>query len=283
MNVLFEDWKLWLPVVLGISGVSCMLPRERPALRSLGSLMGLVALAMLLVLNFPSPVQPSSADLPAILHEAMFHVFAITAIVAGTLMITDKNPVYSALYFALVTLSVCGLFLRNSAPFLSAATIIIYAGAIIVTFLFVIMLAQQGGLTAYDRHAHQPTLVTIAACGLLLALLVTLREAGSNTPRFDRNGAAMPRGLTFNDSWKERDGRPDATAAQKTARPAQAIRSNVFSEPPADNPREIGSLRGLGRSLFTDYLFAVELAGTVLLIAAIGAIAIAPRRAQGHL
>jgi NADH-quinone oxidoreductase subunit J len=42
-------------------------------------------------------------------------------------------------------------------------------------------------------------------------------------------------------------------------------------------------MQGLGRSLFGDYLFAVELAGTLLLVAAVGAIAIAPRRARGTL
>ncbi|MFN5200109.1 MAG: NADH-quinone oxidoreductase subunit J, partial [Planctomyces sp.] len=45
----------------------------------------------------------------------------------------------------------------------------------------------------------------------------------------------------------------------------------------------VGSMKGLGRSLFGDYLFAVELAGTILLVASIGAIAIAPRREEGAL
>jgi NADH-quinone oxidoreductase subunit J len=47
--------------------------------------------------------------------------------------------------------------------------------------------------------------------------------------------------------------------------------------------QSLGTMRGLGRSLFGDYLFAVELAGTLLLVATIGAIAIAPRRARGTL
>ncbi len=46
---------------------------------------------------------------------------------------------------------------------------------------------------------------------------------------------------------------------------------------------DLGSLRNVGVSLFTDYLYAVELAGTALLIATIGAIAIARRRTQGTL
>jgi NADH-quinone oxidoreductase subunit J len=50
---------------------------------------------------------------------------------------------------------------------------------------------------------------------------------------------------------------------------------------PADG--QIGTMRGLGRSLFGDYLFAVEIAGTLLLVGAVGAIAISPRRSQGTL
>ena len=90
------------------------------------------------------------------------------------LMITNRNPVYSALWFALVTLSICGLFLLQSAPFLAAATIIVYAGAIVVTFVFVIMLAQQSGATIYDQRSRQPLLATIAAFVLLGALLATI-------------------------------------------------------------------------------------------------------------
>jgi NADH-quinone oxidoreductase subunit J len=51
----------------------------------------------------------------------------------------------------------------------------------------------------------------------------------------------------------------------------------------ADAKHPVGNMKGLGKSLFGDYLFAVELAGTLLLVASIGAIAIAPRREQGAL
>jgi NADH-quinone oxidoreductase subunit J len=51
----------------------------------------------------------------------------------------------------------------------------------------------------------------------------------------------------------------------------------------ADSEHPVCNMKGLGKSLFGDYLFAVELAGTLLLVASIGAIAIAPRREQGAL
>ena len=116
----------------------------------------------------------------------LFTVFATSAIVCAILMITNHNPVYSALWFALVTLSVCGLFLLQSAPFLAAATVIVYAGAIVVTFVFVIMLAQQSGATVYDQRSRQPFLATVAAFLLLGALLSTLTRGDGG--RFSRGG-----------------------------------------------------------------------------------------------
>jgi NADH-quinone oxidoreductase subunit J len=182
----------------------------------------------------------------------LFCVFATAAIACAILMITNRNPVYSALWFALVTLSTCGLFWLQHARFLAAATVIVYAGAIVVTFVFVIMLAQQSGATVYDQYSRQPFLATVAAFLLLGALLSTLRAV---TPDDFRVAASHA---------------PSAAA-------------NPLSQLPDNEPMDNETMRGLGRSLFGDYLYAVELAGTLLLVATIGAIAIAPRRRRGTL
>jgi NADH-quinone oxidoreductase subunit J len=190
---------------------------------------------------------------PVSVESILFWIFAAAALVCAVMMITSRNPVYAALWFALVTLSTCGLFLLQSAPFLAAATIVVYAGAIVVTFLFVMMLAQQRGETFYDQRARQPLAATVVAFVLLGALLYTIQMWGQN------NAIAEAQG-------------PAATVTVST---------NELSRPPADAP--IGTVHELGRSLFGDYLFAVELAGTLLLIASIGAIAMAPRRPEGTL
>lgn len=252
MNWTAENMNLLLPLALGWLAVWLLLPSEKPRGRILG---GLTAVAALLVLQ--ATLLPPAGDL---VRDVMFYVFAGAAILCAGLMITDKNPVYAALWFALTTLAVCGLFLLNSAPFLAAATIIVYAGAIIVTFLFVIMLAQQAGSANYDRQAFQPGVASLLSFVLLGALLFSLQE------------------------WGGIDGKAtDVVKHGQFMTLPEGVQANVLSQPPASNPREIGSLRVLGRSLFTDYLYAVELAGTVLLVATIGAIAIAPRRSQGHL
>src|SRR5207344_2657446 len=101
----------------------------------------------------------------------LFYGFSGLAVVFAALMITSRNPARSALAFAVVVLSTCGLFLLLAAPFLMAATIVIYAGAIIVTFLFVLMLAQQEGLSDADARSREPLLATLAGFALLGVLL----------------------------------------------------------------------------------------------------------------
>jgi NADH-quinone oxidoreductase subunit J len=186
----------------------------------------------------------------ALEQRILFVAFATAAILAAVLMITNRNPVYSALWFALATLAVCGLFLMQSAPFLAAATVIVYAGAIVVTFVFVIMLAQQSGATVYDQRSRQPLLGTVFGLLLLGALMAMLKTSSAEDLHFT-------------------DGQSPVAAA------------NVLSQPAKGE--QLGAMLGLGRSLFGDYLFAVELAGTLLLVATIGAIAIAPRRRGGTL
>ena len=249
-----ENGLLLIPLGLGWLAVWWLMPSVKQRPRILGGLAGLAAILMMQMM-----LLPPAGDA---VRNGLFFLFAAAAVISAALMITDRNPVYSALWFALVTLAVCGLFLLNTAPFLAAATIIVYAGAIIVTFLFVIMLAQQQGTAeSYDTRPVQPGFASLGAFILLGALFFTLQE------------------------W----GRIGGVGASEHAEPGQFIsvpadlHPNPLSQAAHDNPTEICSLRVLGRSLFGDYLYSVEMAGTVLLIATIGAIAIAPRRSQGTL
>jgi NADH-quinone oxidoreductase subunit J len=239
-----EHWPGVLALALMGGGVWWLMPRQTNLPKVVGMLAALVGAFLL-----ASRVRAAEGPLG---ETILFTVFATSAIVCAILMITNHNPVYSALWFALVTLSVCGLFWMQYAPFLAAATVIVYAGAIVVTFVFVIMLAQQSGATVYDQRSRQPFLATLAAFLLLGALLSTLRSATAE----------------------------DFHVAASTP---QAVAANSFSQLPESQPLNQNQMRGLGRSLLGDYLFAVELSGTLLLVATIGAIAIAPRRRRGTL
>ncbi len=102
-----------------------------------------------------------------------FSALALVGLVGAVRMITHKKPVYSALYFIMVVVSVTGLLVLMQAQFLAAALLIIYAGAILVTYIFVIMLAQQSGPAAYDSQAREPLLGCV--CGFVLLAVIAGR------------------------------------------------------------------------------------------------------------
>src|SRR5947207_1273185 len=98
--------------------------------------------------------------------SVFFWLFSAIAIAGAVRVVTHPRPVYSALYFVLVVMASAGLFILLWAEFMAAALVIIYAGAILVTYVFVIMLAthsarpgevegsEVGGLNEYDIHSR---------------------------------------------------------------------------------------------------------------------------------
>jgi NADH-quinone oxidoreductase subunit J len=264
MNALI-DWisqnrgQLVVPV-FGFIALYLLLPRENGFWRPVGIAFGVVALGVLGFL-FGSP--------GTTLHGALFYMFAGMAIAAAAATVTFPNPIYSALSFAIVVLSVSGLFVLRNAMFLAATTVIIYAGAIVVTFLFIIMLSRHPGNAPYDRNAREPFLAALAAFLLLNVLLLTLVDWRQNGIRQPLAAAAKTLGSK------------KSLAAISRGRvgfvPIHGTDPYTHSQMLTDEP---SPLRGLGRTFFTDYLFAVELAGTLLLVAGVGAVAIAPRRVR---
>jgi NADH-quinone oxidoreductase subunit J len=108
-----------------------------------------------------------------------FFSLALLGLWAAIRVVTHSRPVYSALYFVLVALTVAGLLVLMQAEFLAAALVIIYAGAILVTYVFVIMLAQQaGGPARYDATAREPLLGCLTGF-VLLALLAARMMHGA--------------------------------------------------------------------------------------------------------
>jgi NADH-quinone oxidoreductase subunit J len=140
-----------------------------------------------------------------------------------------------------------------------------------VTFLFIIMLSRHPGNAPYDRHAREPFLASLAAFLLLSILLFTLSDWRQNP--FGQPAPSTAKSEVA--SKKTRDETPQ-TRAGFIPIPKGHDRypnSRMLTDEPSP-------LRGLGRTFFSDYLFVVELAGTLLLVAGVGAVAIAPRRVR---
>src|SRR5262245_23737235 len=113
----------------------------------------------------------------------VFTITAIVAIVGGAALLLSKNAVHSALFMLLNFSAIAVLFLLLRAPFLFAVQLIVYAGAIIVLFLFVVMLlGAERAEDETDRLAWQRPLAL--AMGLVLL-------AGAVYASFFRSGAAL--------------------------------------------------------------------------------------------
>jgi len=172
--------------------------------------------------------------LPLELHwseAGLFYVLTVITLVSAVATISMENAVYAAIWFALSLLGTAGLFFFQGAQFVAIATIVVYAGAIVVTLLFVIMLAQPEGQATYDRisWARSSKTVSVITAALLVALLtVTLEQV---TPAVTTVASHT-----------------DLLQAEHVAL--------------------------LGKHLFTEHLIEIEIAGTLLLVALVGAVAI---------
>ncbi|HVZ21162.1 MAG TPA: NADH-quinone oxidoreductase subunit J [Vicinamibacterales bacterium] len=166
-----------------------------------------------------------------------FYLFSALAIVASALVIGQKNPMYSVLLLVASFGAMAGLFIQLDAPFVAVALMIVYAGAIMVLFLFVVMLlnAPREDAATWDRtHPLRHPVVTrfgAILSGILIVLLAwALLRAGFTAP--------------------------------------------VASRAPGD---AVGSVAELGRVLFTSYSFAFEATSILILVAMVGAVVLARR------
>jgi len=209
-------------VALGAAGVYFLLPKAGRSTKAGGAVLALAALAALIVFS----VREFTSERT----DIYYYIFSSLALIAATLVITQTRPVYSALYVVVLILAVAGLCLLLEAEFLAAALVMIYGGAILVTYVFVIMLAQQSGQSIYDRRARGP----FAACFVGFLLVATI-------------GGAMTEFI-----------------------------SSV--EPRAEAPEVMHNTQAVGLLVMTRYVVVLEVAGVLLLLALVGAIAIARKR-----
>jgi NADH-quinone oxidoreductase subunit J len=168
----------------------------------------------------------------------LFYALSGLAILTSALVVGQRNPMYSVMFLIAAFGALAGLYIQLDAPFVAVAQIIIYAGAIMVLFLFVVMLlnAPQEDAGEWDQ-AHPLRQPAVTRFGTLLAALLVVQLAWALLRASELEGAV--------------DGRTGAEA--------------------------ISSVRELGRVLFTDYMFAFEATSILILVAMLGAVVLARR------
>ena len=123
--------------------------------------------------------------------QAAFYYLAAASIASAVLAVTRSNPIHSMLWVLALFLHVAGVFVLVGAQFLAAVQVIVYAGAILVFYLFFIMLLDLPTETAARRFgAHWP-LATVAGAAFAL-LLVRWHQAGLAEPPAPTAPATTP-------------------------------------------------------------------------------------------
>jgi NADH-quinone oxidoreductase subunit J len=216
-------------VVLAALAIWLMLPRGGKKGRWIGAVIGVIALGCF------ATQMLGSDDWSG---EVVFRILAAVTVVSAVCTVTFRSPVYCAVWFALTLVGSAAIFMLQGAQFLGVATIVVYAGAILVTFLFVLMLAQPRGNAFYDRVSWEALLSAGTGAVMVGVLTITVGKLELaklvDSPNF-----------------------PQITAHQRE--------QNVLA---AEH------VAHLGAELFGRHLIAVEVAGTLLLIALVGATAI---------
>jgi NADH-quinone oxidoreductase subunit J len=132
----------------------------------------------------------------------LFYVFAAVAVVASLLVIAQRNPIYSVLLLIASFGALSGLYVLLDAPFVAVTQIVVYAGAIMVLFLFVVMLLNAPHEeTDYDEHVHplrRPGPMRFGAAlaaALLVELLWALTKGGGETGAFPAAAVSSVRAI----------------------------------------------------------------------------------------
>lgn len=233
-------WLVAPAALLGL-GLWLLLPRGTAKGKGIGLLFTTISLGL-----FAGKLWP----LEDLVSDAVFYTMAAVTLASAIGAVTMRSPVYCAIWFALTLLGTAGLFFFQGAQFLGVATIVVYAGAILVTFLFVLMLSSPEGNALYDRLSWE-AFISAATGAVLVGLLTWTGSAAAISEKPTAASAKAPAPVVFSSSREEQG-------------------KNILST---------NHVEKLGTELFSRYLAAVEIGGTLLLVALVGAVAVA---SHGH-
>ena len=175
------------------------------------------------------------------LETILFYVLATLAVGSSLLVIGQRNPVYSVMLLIASFAALAGIYVLLDAPFTAVTQIIVYAGAIMVLFLFVVMLLNVGQEDAAEYDQSHPF----------------------NRPFVRRFGALLGIVFVAELAW--------AVWHVSTRQPAAIA---------AAAPGSVSSVREIGRVLFTDYAFPFEATSLLILVALVGAVVLARQDAE---
>lgn len=184
----------------------------------------------------------------------LFWLFTTVMLIGGVAVIAFRNPVSSALSVVTCFVGLAGLFIGLSAFFVGVIQILVYTGAVMVLFLFIIMLLDLKD----EEHRATKKLAPIAA-GLGLSLAFTVQFIGVLAKNPDKPAMAFDKTAL-------------ATAAENFPAGSK-IATNLTAG-------QLPDVHLIGHTLFTQYNFPLQILGVLLLVATIGVVTLSKRQAE---
>lgn len=124
---------------------------------------------------------------------AAFYAMAVASVASALLAVTRRNPVHSMLWILALLLQVAGIFLLLGAQFLAAVQVIVYAGAILVFYLFVLMLLDLPDEVSSPRFGRHWPLAAVAGVSCLALGWIARGAAFAPAPAGGGASAGSPR------------------------------------------------------------------------------------------
>lgn len=183
--------------------------------------------------------------------EVVFYIFAVIAVIGGVLTVLHRSPVASAMWLMSTMFSLAAIFVLLNAQLIGILQVLVYVGAILVLFLFVIMLLNLGHRSD-DVRGPAVVAASVAVLGLLVIELLAL--------------------------WHYT---PARLAAEFAHAPAGSVPPEaVFPAAAATNAAVVhqGVVGALATPLFQTYLVPFEITSVLLLAALVGAVVLAKRK-----
>ena len=298
---MIEPYGLYVAAAVGAVALYMMMPRRGTNPRKLGALLGAGVLGGLWLWLGRTLFGRENLALPGAAIP-YYYIFSTIGLAAAVRVITHTKPVFSALWFVMVVLSTAGMFLVLGAEFVAFGMVIIYGGAILVTYVFVIMLAAQSEeaeeageaeegspATEYERVAREPALAVLAGFVLLATVLdVAFRPMEPNPAARGLTNEQIVAGIP-----PQKPAEGQAATDQSKGEPAilthgtdEQLIASVSDEAQRRQlesvvaPRSIDNVERVGIDLFRGHPLGLELAGVILLVSLVGAVVIARQRGQ---
>ena len=202
------------------------------------------------------------------MENLVFYLFAFMAVAGGVLLVALRNPVSSALAMVLSFVGLAGLFIGLNAYFAGIVQILVYAGAIMVLFIFIIMLL--------DLNDEKPVKFKSSSvvAGLVIPLLLVVQILGVIQTGSEGNRIEFEE--ITNDSMRKSAEHFAQLDEYKVALPREK-QSAIYKSLTHEKSPKLPDTNLIGHTIFKSYNYPLQVVGALLLVATIGVVILSKR------